>query len=242
MGERKGTNLYYPPDYDPSKGGLNKFLGTHPLRERAKKIGMGILIIRFEMPFNIWCNGCGNHIGMGVRYNAEKKKVGDYLTTPIWNFRMKCHLCDNYIGIRTEPKANEYVVVSGARRQENRWDPKENEQITPEDKETSKRLYDDAMFKLEHGYGDKRQADSLQSGLTKLTRKRERLWHDDYAANCALRQQFREERKELQKKDAKEPESEEEKKDMKRKFYTTLEKLDETLYHHPAETKHKERN
>jgi coiled-coil domain-containing protein 130 len=29
---------------------------------------MGILIIRFEMPFNIWCNGCGNHIGMGVRW------------------------------------------------------------------------------------------------------------------------------------------------------------------------------
>jgi coiled-coil domain-containing protein 130 len=67
MGERKGTNHYYPPDYDPRKGGLNKFLGTHALRERAKKIGMGILIIRFEMPFNIWCNGCGNHIGMGVR-------------------------------------------------------------------------------------------------------------------------------------------------------------------------------
>ena len=20
---------------------------------------------RFEMPYNIWCNGCGNHIGMG---------------------------------------------------------------------------------------------------------------------------------------------------------------------------------
>lgn len=75
MGERKGTNHYYPPDYDPRKGGLNKFLGTHALRERARKISMGILIIRFEMPFNIWCNGCENHIGMGVRYNAEKKKL-----------------------------------------------------------------------------------------------------------------------------------------------------------------------
>ena len=27
MGERKGTNLYYPPDYDPKKGGINKFQG-----------------------------------------------------------------------------------------------------------------------------------------------------------------------------------------------------------------------
>ena len=67
QGERKGVNKYYPPDYDPSKGGLNKFQGTHALRERAKKIHLGILVIRFEMPYNIWCDGCGNHIGMGVR-------------------------------------------------------------------------------------------------------------------------------------------------------------------------------
>ena len=69
MGERKGQNMYYPPDYDPGKGGLNKSQGTHALRERARKLHLGILIIRFEMPYNIWCEGCGNHIGMGVRYN-----------------------------------------------------------------------------------------------------------------------------------------------------------------------------
>lgn len=203
MGERKGTNHYYPPDYDPRKGGLNKFLGTHALRERARKIHMGILIIRFEMPFNIWCNGCGNHIGMGVRYNAEKKKVGEYITTPIWSFRMKCHLCTNYIEIKTEPKTSEYIIVSGARRQENRWDPNENEQIVPEDKNTSKRLFDDAMFKLEHGYGDKRHADGVQPTLAKLTAKRQKVWQDDYAANCVLRQQFREKNKDLKAKDAK---------------------------------------
>lgn len=81
--------------------------------------------------------------------------------------------------------------MSGARRQENRWDPKENEQVVPEDKTTSKRLYDDAMFKLEHGYADKRQAGAVQPTLSKLTAKRQKLWQDDYAANCLLRQQFR---------------------------------------------------
>lgn len=56
------------------------------------------------MPFNVWCLGCNNHIGMGVRYNAEKKKIGMYYTTPLYEFRMKCHLCDNYFTIRTDPK------------------------------------------------------------------------------------------------------------------------------------------
>ena len=83
MGERKGQNMYYPPDYDPKYGGLNKFQGTHALRERAKKLHLGILIIRFEMPYNIWCDGCGNHIGMGVRYNAEKTKVSLSLDTAV---------------------------------------------------------------------------------------------------------------------------------------------------------------
>lgn len=31
---------------------------------------------RFEVPFNIWCNQCGEHIAKGVRFNAEKKQVG----------------------------------------------------------------------------------------------------------------------------------------------------------------------
>nr|CAD7589930.1 unnamed protein product [Timema genevievae] len=196
MGERKGTNHYYPPDYNPAKGGLNKFLGTHALRERARKLHLGILIIRFEMPYNIWCDGCGNHIGMGVRYNAEKKKVGMYYSTPLYQFRMKCHLCDNHFEIKTDPANLDYVIVSGARRQEGRWDPTENGQVVPEDKQTSKRLFDDAMFKLEHGEGDKKQAKSLAPVLGRLVNRRDSVWRDDYSANCLLRAKFRLKRRE----------------------------------------------
>lgn len=64
------------------------------------------LCFRFELPFNIWCNGCGSHIGMGVRYNSEKSQIGKYYTTPIFKFRMKCHLCDNYFEIETDPKVS----------------------------------------------------------------------------------------------------------------------------------------
>ncbi|KAL5235083.1 hypothetical protein ACI65C_002493 [Semiaphis heraclei] len=197
MGERKGQNKYYPPDYNPAVGGLNKFKGTHALRERARKLHMGILIIRFEMPYNIWCDGCNNHIGMGVRYNAEKKKIGMYYSTPVYQFRMKCHLCNNHFEIKTDPGNLDYVIVSGARRQENRWDPFENEQIVPEDKDTSKRLFDDAMFKLEHGTEDIDKAKKAAPILVKLHDAQDAKWNDDFAANSLLRQQLRTKKQKL---------------------------------------------
>lgn len=200
MGERKGQNLYYPPDYNPKVGGLNKFLGTHALRERARKLHEGILIIRFEMPFNIWCDGCKNHIGMGVRYNAEKTKIGMYYSTPLYQFRMKCHLCDNHFEIKTDPANLDYIIVSGARRQENRWDPTENEQVVPETKETSRRLYDDPMYKLEHGIQDKGVSKSRESALNSVIALNDSIWKDDYSSNSALRAKFRAEKKELEKK------------------------------------------
>lgn len=197
MGERKGQNKYYPPDYDPRVGGLNKFLGTHALRERAKKIHLGIIIIRFEMPYNIWCDGCKNHIGMGVRYNAEKTKVGMYYSTPVYQFRMKCHLCDNYIEIKTDPGNLDYEIVSGAQRQENRWDPTENGQIVADTKETQRRLFDDPMYKLEHVASDLRKGDDAKPRLFKLYERNHYTWDDDYTANSKLRTEFRQQKKEL---------------------------------------------
>lgn len=203
MGERKGVNKYYPPDYDPSKGGLNKFQGTHALRERARKLHMGILIIRFEMPYNIWCEGCENHIGTGVRYNAEKKKVGMYYSTPIYQFRMKCHLCDNHFEIKTDPANLDYVIVSGARRQERRWDPTENEQVVPEDKGVTRKMAADAMFRLEHGVDDKNKSKKIDLSLRQLEEFQTERWFDDYGANRALRAAMRVKRNEAKAQEAK---------------------------------------
>lgn len=51
----QGSNKYYPPDYDPSKhASLNAYHGKHALGDRARKLDKGILITRFELPFNIW--------------------------------------------------------------------------------------------------------------------------------------------------------------------------------------------
>ena len=93
-----------------------QYNGQHPLRERAKKLDQGILVIRFEMPFNVWCNGCGHLIGKGVRFNAEKKAIGNYYSTKIWSFSMTSPCCQEHIEVQTDPKNHEYIVVAGARR------------------------------------------------------------------------------------------------------------------------------
>jgi hypothetical protein len=35
------------------------------------------------MPFKVWCEGCGSLIATGVRFNAEKKQIGNYFSTKV---------------------------------------------------------------------------------------------------------------------------------------------------------------
>ncbi|KAF9448609.1 DUF572-domain-containing protein, partial [Macrolepiota fuliginosa MF-IS2] len=194
---------YYPPDYDPSQGSLNKVRGEnrtstsrkHALGDRARKIDQGILIVRFELPFNIWCGGCNNHIGMGVRYNAEKKKIGNYYSTPIFSFRCKCHLCDNWFEIQTDPKNTRYVVTSGARQKDEEWNPEENGGFAIHDTE-KKETPDDPLAALE-------KTSEAQTNLTKVQIPRleelqsvsEHYNADPYSLSLKARKKFRQEKK-----------------------------------------------
>merc|ERR1719481_344988 len=158
------------------------------------------------MPYNIWCGsnaedpdpavkGCRKHIGMGVRYNAEKTKIGMYYTTPVYQFKFGCHYCQNPIIIKTDPGNMDYVIVQGARRVEQRWDPTGNGQVVPDDKSVGRRLADDAMYKLEHTTGDKGKSTDDHPALVSLYDIQDRV-KDDYLANRILRDSMRKERKE----------------------------------------------
>ena len=142
------------------------------------------------MPYNIWCNGCNAHIAQSVRYNAEKSKVGMYYTTPIHKFRMKCHLCDQHFEIQTDPANLDYVILSGAKRKEQRWDMAENEQILTEDKNDIKRLSADPMFKLEHDTNDKSKIVKLMPTLRELEEAKSE-WKDDFRLNYMMRNVLR---------------------------------------------------
>jgi len=110
---------------------------------------------------------------------------------------MKCHLCEGYIVIKTDPANLDYEIVSGARRQENRWDPLQNEQVVPETKEVQRRLFDDAMYKLEHGAKDQKAADDAKPVLSRLFERNDDVWRDNFEANSRLRSDFRKKKKEL---------------------------------------------
>lgn len=189
----QGFNRYYPPDFDPQKHvTLNTYHGKHALGDRARKIDKGILITRFELPFNIWCGTCNNHIGMGVRYNAEKKKVGNYFSTPIYSFRCKCHLCSGWFEVQTDPKNTAYVVTSGARKQESDWDPEENGGFPVHDSNAASAPPGDAIASLEKTTAAEENLNTVvRPRISQLASLSERRNADPYALSRTLRNSFR---------------------------------------------------
>ncbi|CAL8471533.1 g11075 [Coccomyxa elongata] len=191
----RADNFYYPPEWDPSKGGLNTFQGQHPLRERAKKLDQGILVIRFEMPFNVWCNGCGHLIGKGVRFNAEKRQIGSYFSTKIWSFSMTAPCCSEHIEVQTDPKNHEYIVVAGARRKAEAYTAEAAETLELPDSEQAQ-AKDDPFSKLEQRVEDRKRGIAGADRLAELLEDSEAKMKDDYTNNKALRRQLRSARKE----------------------------------------------
>ncbi|KMZ71980.1 putative Coiled-coil domain-containing protein [Zostera marina] len=181
----RADNFYYPPEWSPKKGGLNKFNGQHALRERARKLDQGILIIRFEMPFNIWCGGCNSMIAKGVRFNAEKKQVGNYYSTKIWSFSMKAACCKNLIVIQTDPKNCEYLIISGAQRKTEDYDAEDAETLAlPADEEKGK--LSDPFYRLEHQEVDLQKKKEAEPLLVRLQKVSDRRHSDDYSLNRSL--------------------------------------------------------
>ncbi|KAI8322517.1 hypothetical protein GQ54DRAFT_145832 [Martensiomyces pterosporus] len=200
MAERRATNKYYPPDWDPSKGSVNAFVGQHPLRNRARKLNEGILIIRFELPFSIWCGGCDSLLATGLRFNAEKKKIGNYYSTPIWSFRMKCRSCGHWFEIHTNPKESTYDVVRGARK---KVEPGDLDDVDGSggDDDLADDIIDLAskhdggrvggLKRLEVVQYRKRKAEEAASRLSELQGLSDRQWKNPDASNASMRKVFR---------------------------------------------------
>lgn len=176
----------------------------HALGSRARKIGQGILTVRFEMPFPIWCTTCPKPtiIGQGVRFNAEKKKVDKYYSTSIFSFRMKHTACGGWIEIRTDPKNTAYVVVDGAKKRDLGEDKFQEGGIIIRTQEEKEKLQNDAFAALEVKIDDRKQAQVDKGRIDELMAAKDRDWDDPYAASRKLRSAFRVDRKIREKKQA----------------------------------------
>lgn len=154
--------------------------------------------VRFELPFATWCTTCQPEaiIGQGVRFNAQKTKVGNYYSTPIWQFAIKHTLCGGLLEIRTDPQAGEYVVVSGGRRRDY-GAPKEEEWgvisgVGKASEQEKERLEKEGGFALlEKVEGEKREKETSQRRVKELWADSERRWGDPYERSRALRREFR---------------------------------------------------
>ncbi|KAI1006158.1 hypothetical protein K3495_g2062 [Podosphaera aphanis] len=198
----QGFNMgrYVPPDQEGLKSG-NQIHGKHALGARAKKISQGILTVRFEMPYPIWCTTCPKPtiIGQGVRFNAEKKKIGNYFTTPIYSFRLKHVACGGWIEIHTDPKNTAYVVTQGARKRdlgEDKLREGDVKILTDEEREA---LRNNAFAALEDKVEDKIKLAYSKKRIEELHDLSGKQWEDPYEKNRNLRKLFREGRKEREK-------------------------------------------
>ncbi|KAK6349028.1 hypothetical protein TWF730_009788 [Orbilia blumenaviensis] len=192
----QGFNMgrYIPPDWDPSKINWNKQAGKpHALGNRASKVSQGTLTVRFETPFNIWCEHCNNHIAQGVRFNAEKKKIGNYYTTPIFSFRVKHSVCNGWIEIHTDPKNTTYKVVEGGKRQ-SEPEPDREGVIKIKDPEELARL-ENPFAQLEQKTADTAEKSQHAKRLDELSRLSDRMWEDPYTHSQKVRKIFRKEKK-----------------------------------------------
>ncbi|DBA80972.1 TPA: hypothetical protein ACH3X2_007186 [Trebouxia sp. C0005] len=186
----RADNFYFPPEWDPKKGSMNKQQGQHPLRERAKKIDQGILVIRFEMPFNVWCEGCGHLIGKGVRFNAEKQEIGKYHSTKIWSFTMTAPCCQQRIEVQTDPKNAQYNVVSGGKQKAEEYTAADAEVMELMDQHDREKL-DDPLSKLEHHTDVMIKKKAQNERLVDLRDDSNAKYKNDYEMNKLLRKNLR---------------------------------------------------
>ncbi|CAI7589766.1 unnamed protein product [Penicillium viridicatum] len=206
----QGFNMgrYVPPDQEGIATG-NQIAGKHALGARARHLHTtGALIVRFEMPFAIWCTNCKSHpviIGQGVRFNAEKKKVGNYYSTPIYTFRMKHTVCGGTIEIKTDPQHTAYVVTEGGQKR----DTGEDKELQPGEiaiKPFAREIdpaEKDPFSKIEGKMEDQNRAKTEAARIRELQERQKRDWEDPYERNKQLRKKFRQERKGLEQAQAK---------------------------------------
>jgi Saf4/Yju2 protein len=135
MGDRKVSNKYIPPDFDPS------------LVPRGKKLSAkdGTVPVRMMLPFSLQCSTCKTFLYRGRKFNSKKEPMGGpdghYLGIQRFRFYIKCTHCSRPITFCTDPKNADYELESGGTRNyEIHKDKDETEQAMQEEAAMEKKM------------------------------------------------------------------------------------------------------
>lgn len=194
----QADGYYIPPEYYTSgqykKKSLNQFSGSKGHNQFLQKG-----VVRFELPYDGFCIPCGAHVGRGTRFNAAKSKSGAYLTSPIYEFRMKCRICAAVeFVIRTNPKEQSFDYVSGIHKQVQEFDTVEAGTAGVIDTENANRLVGSAdrnsLLHLETVATGKRKAATERDALETLLKVNGKTFGEDVSNNAIIRKSFRNDR------------------------------------------------
>ncbi|KAA8910055.1 CWC16 protein [Sphaerosporella brunnea] len=138
------------------------------------------------MPFNIFCMTCDGHIEQAIRFNTEKQKVGNQLSTPIFSFCMR-------------HTNTSYVVTEGAKKKA------ADDKLAPgviKIHDPAKATLEDPFARAEMNVEDKTVVKQGAARIAELKELSDRQWADPYEHLRKMRRVFRAEREVLNEKAA----------------------------------------
>ncbi len=207
----QADGYYIPPDYLNSgaykKKSLNQFN-----KNKGHNQYLTNSVVRFEFPYDGFClnKSCGAHVGKGTRFNAHKGHVGDYFSTKIWEFTMKCRACkESKFVIRTNPKDRCFDYCSGIKKKVEEFDTANAGSLGVIDTEFGDGIHtysdikgihakDDtvsAIDKLQKEKVGERKAMTERDAMQILMQHNESTMLDDSMSNSELRSNYRKMRK-----------------------------------------------
>jgi coiled-coil domain-containing protein 130 len=145
----------------------------------------GIKKSRIELPFNIWCEGCGRHIAKNVRFNSEKKQIGNYFRTPIFEFTFICPSCPQVIKMQSDPKEVRYRMTFGAK------EKIENNDNDTKMKEEQIRRDNNPFARLEHKLELEESAKNAVPIINAIKDVSDVARKEDFVVNQQLRKEHR---------------------------------------------------
>ncbi len=163
------------------------------------------LILSFTLPSG---SGCGHLVGRGTRFNAHKSHVGNYMSSKIYEFIMKCRSCAKSVfRIRTNPALQSFDYIKGIQKRSSQED---GQQLSASNAHLTSSTVgsaggDGVLSQRRAMRGDEenpidlldRQAHGQRQSITEL-QQLEALqkvqmvnWKDDAANNATLRAKYR---------------------------------------------------